>query len=184
MLLFGRWVQDALSRKSQDSIAETSARGGETLNAVPTVQAFTQEKYEQREFAVTVERAFAYARSRTLARAMLTAVAIFTASASLATIALVGLHDIVAGQISGGMLVQVHHLWLSGGGRRGRLVGNLGRSAACRRRVGTADGIAAREARHRAARSSRGAARSAQGQREFRACHLPLSHPARRRGAA
>jgi ATP-binding cassette, subfamily B, bacterial len=45
MLVFGRWVR-SLSRKSQDSLAETSARGGEILNAVPTVQAFTQEKYE------------------------------------------------------------------------------------------------------------------------------------------
>src|SRR6185312_11066724 len=54
MLLFGRWVR-TLSRKSQDSIAETSARGGETLNAVSTVQAFTQEAYERREFGGTVE---------------------------------------------------------------------------------------------------------------------------------
>ena len=142
MLVFGRWVR-SLSRKSQDSIAETSARGGEILNAVPTVQAFTQEKYERREFGATVERAFAIASSRTLARSILTAVAIFTASASLATIALVGLHDIVTGQISGGMLVQVHYLWLPGRGRRGRLVGNLGRSATRRRCIGTADGIAA-----------------------------------------
>ena len=40
MLLFGRWVR-RLSRASQDSIADTAARGSETLNAIPTVQAFT-----------------------------------------------------------------------------------------------------------------------------------------------
>ena len=105
MLLFGRWVR-TLSRKSQDSIAETSARGGETLNAVSTVQAFTQEAFERREFAVTVERAFAYARSRTVARAILTAVAIFTVFASLATVGLVGLEDIIAHRMTGGLLVQ------------------------------------------------------------------------------
>ncbi len=105
MLLFGRWVR-TLSRKSQDSIAETSARGGETLNAVSTVQAFTQEAFERREFAVTVERAFAYARSRTVARAILTAVAIFTVFASLATVGLIGLEDIIAHRMTGGLLVQ------------------------------------------------------------------------------
>jgi ATP-binding cassette subfamily B protein len=105
MLLFGRWVR-TLSRKSQDSIAETSARGGETLNAVSTVQAFTQEKFERSAFAATVETAFAYARSRTLARAILTAVAIFAVFASLATVGLVGLQDIIAHRMTGGLLVQ------------------------------------------------------------------------------
>jgi ATP-binding cassette subfamily B protein len=105
MLVFGRWVR-RLSRKSQDSIAETSARGTEILNAVPTVQAFTQEKLERREFGATVERAFAFARSRTLARAILTAVAFFTIFASLATVAMVGLQDIGAGRMTPGLLVQ------------------------------------------------------------------------------
>ncbi|MGH6827358.1 MAG: ABC transporter transmembrane domain-containing protein, partial [Rhizomicrobium sp.] len=105
ILLFGRWVR-SLSRKSQDSIADTSARAGETLNAVPTVQAFTQENFERRAFATTVERAFFYARSRTRARAVLTAVAIFTAFASLATVGVVGLHDIIAHRMTGGLLVQ------------------------------------------------------------------------------
>ena len=68
MLLFGRWVRK-LSRASQDSIADTSARGTETLNAVPTVQAFTQEAHERRAFGAAVERAFAFARDRTRARA-------------------------------------------------------------------------------------------------------------------
>ena len=105
ILLFGRWVR-RLSRQSQDSIAETSARGTEILNAVPTVQAFTQEAFERREFGATVERAFAYAKSRTVARAILTAVAFFTIFASLATVAMVGLQDIEAGRMTPGLLVQ------------------------------------------------------------------------------
>jgi len=137
MLVFGRWVR-SLSRKSQDSIAETSARGGEILNAVPTVQAFTQEKYEEREFGATVERAFAVARSRTLARSILTAVAIFTASASLATIALVGLHDIVTGRISGGMLVKfiIYGFLVAGGvGALSETWGDLQRAAGASERL-------------------------------------------------
>ena len=60
MLLFGRWVR-SLSRKSQDPIADTSARASETLNAVQTVQAFTQEDMSGATSARTVERAFAIA---------------------------------------------------------------------------------------------------------------------------
>ena len=108
MLVFGRWVR-RLSRQSQDSIAEIAARGTETLNAVPTVQAFTQENYERRAFGDAVERAFGFARDRTKARAILTAVAIFTTFASLATVLLVGLHDVIAGRTSGGDLVAFMH---------------------------------------------------------------------------
>jgi ATP-binding cassette subfamily B protein len=104
ILLFGRWVRK-LSRQSQDAIAETAARGTETLNAVPTVQAFTQEDYERRTFGEAVERSFSFARDRTKARAILTAVAIFTAFGCLATILLVGLHDVIAHRTTGGDLV-------------------------------------------------------------------------------
>lgn len=116
MLLFGRWVRK-LSRASQDSIADTAARGTETLNAVPTVQAFTQENFERRAFGVAVERAFDFARRRTMARAVLTAVAIFTAFASLATVGLIGLHDMIGGKLTGGDLVAfIIYGFLTGGG--------------------------------------------------------------------
>ncbi len=116
LLVFGRWVRK-LSRLSQDSIAETAARGTETLNAVPTVQAFTQEAYERDAFGAAVERAFTHARSRTLARAILTAIAIFTAFAGLATVGLIGLHDFLGGRISAGQLVAfIFYGFLTGGG--------------------------------------------------------------------
>ncbi|HKY17341.1 MAG TPA: ABC transporter transmembrane domain-containing protein [Rhizomicrobium sp.] len=116
MLLFGRWVR-TLSRASQDSVADTAARGTETLNAVPTVQAFTQENFERSAFAASVERAFDFARRRTMARAILTAVAIFTAFASLATVGLVGLHDMIGGRLTGGDLVAfIIYGFLTGGG--------------------------------------------------------------------
>ena len=49
MILFGRWVRK-LRRKSQDRIADTSARASETLNAVQTVQAFTHEDVRAQRF--------------------------------------------------------------------------------------------------------------------------------------
>ncbi len=116
MLFFGRWVRK-LSRVSQDSIAETAARGTEVLNAVSTVQAFTEEAHERAAFASSVERSFVIARRRTLARAILTAVAIFTAFASLATVGLIGLHDMIAGRLTGGDLVAfIIYGFLTGGG--------------------------------------------------------------------
>jgi ATP-binding cassette subfamily B protein len=105
LLLFGRWVRK-LSRASQDSIADTSARAGETLNAVSTVQAFTQERYERATYGEAVERSFGFAIIRTRARAFLTIVAIFTVFAALATVLLVGLYDIIAHRMTGGTLVQ------------------------------------------------------------------------------
>ena len=137
MLLFGRWVR-RLSRQSQDSIADTAARGTETLNAVPTVQAFTMENYERREFAGSVERAFVYAQKRTGARAILTAVAIFTAFASLATVALIGLHDVIGGRISGGQLVAFIFYGVLVGGGVGSLAevwGDLQRAAGASERL-------------------------------------------------
>ncbi|HET7083770.1 MAG TPA: ABC transporter transmembrane domain-containing protein [Rhizomicrobium sp.] len=137
MLLFGRWVRK-LSRQSQDSIAETAARGTETLNAVPTVQAFTQENFERRAFGEAVERAFGFARDRTRARAILTAVAIFTAFACLATILLVGLHDLIAHRTTGGDLVAFIFFGLLVGGGVGSLSevwGDLQRAAGASERL-------------------------------------------------
>jgi len=116
MLFFGRWVRK-LSRVSQDSIAETAARGTEVLNAVSTVQAFTEEAHERAAFGLSVERSFDIARRRTLARAILTAVAIFTAFASLATVGLIGLHDMIQGRLTGGDLEAfIIYGFLTGGG--------------------------------------------------------------------
>ena len=137
MLVFGRWVR-RLSRQSQDAIAETAARGTETLNAVPTVQAFTQENYERRAFGGAVERAFGFARERTKARAILTAVAIFSSFASLATVLLVGLHEVIAGRTTGGDLVAFIFFGALVGGGVGSLSevwGDLQRAAGATERL-------------------------------------------------
>jgi len=137
ILLFGRLVRK-LSRASQDSIADTAARGAETLNAVSTVQAFTQENYERKAFGDAVERAFGFARDRTRARAILTAVAIFTAFASLATVMLVGLHDVISGRMSGGQLVEFIFYGVLVGGGVGSLSevwGDLQRAAGASERL-------------------------------------------------
>ena len=105
LILFGRWVR-RLSRSSQDRIADTSAQASETLNAVQTVQAFTREREERRAFAGTVEKSFAAAITRTKARAVMTAVVIFTFFSALASVLYIGAQDVVVHRMTAGVLVQ------------------------------------------------------------------------------
>jgi ATP-binding cassette subfamily B protein len=58
----GRWVRK-LSRQSQDSIADTSARARRNLNAVPTVQALPRKPMSAALFEKPVERSFDFARA-------------------------------------------------------------------------------------------------------------------------
>lgn len=61
--LFGRWVR-RLSRDAQDRIADISAVGDESINAIQTVQAFAQEDRERGRFGQIVEAAVAAAKRR------------------------------------------------------------------------------------------------------------------------
>jgi ATP-binding cassette, subfamily B, bacterial len=70
VLIFSRRVRK-LSRSSQDRVADISSVAGETLNAMPTVQANVQESREQERFSSRVEDAFATGMKRTSVRAML-----------------------------------------------------------------------------------------------------------------
>ncbi|HEX9159163.1 MAG TPA: ABC transporter transmembrane domain-containing protein [Rhizomicrobium sp.] len=105
LILFGRWVR-TLSRRSQDRIADTSARASETINAVQTVQAFTQENAERGRFGKAVELSFDVAVVRTRARAVMTAVVIFAVFSSIVGVAYVGAHDVAAKAMTAGLLFQ------------------------------------------------------------------------------
>jgi ATP-binding cassette subfamily B protein len=105
LILFGRWVR-VLSRRSQDRVADTSARASETLYAVQTVQAFTHEAIDRALFGRTVEGSFDVAVLRTRARAAMTAVVMFAASACIIAIAWVGIIDVNARAMTAGQLVQ------------------------------------------------------------------------------
>lgn len=105
LILFGRWVR-TLSRKSQDSVADTSARASETLNAVQTVQAFTHENEDRKLFGENVETSFAVAVTRTRARAVMTAVTIFAMAACVVGVLWVGARDVMDHSMTGGELMQ------------------------------------------------------------------------------
>lgn len=105
LVIFGRWVR-RLSRASQDRLADTSAFGSESLNAIQTVQAFTHENIDRERFSATVERSFETARARIVARAILTALIFFLGLSSVVGVLWFGAHDVVEGEMSGGALLQ------------------------------------------------------------------------------
>ena len=105
IVFFGRRVRK-LSRDSQDRIADASALAGEILNAMPTVQAFTQEAREAERFGVSVENAFATAIRRVRARSLLTVVAILLVFGAIVFVLWLGAHAVIQGTMSGGDLGQ------------------------------------------------------------------------------
>jgi ATP-binding cassette, subfamily B, bacterial len=102
---FGRAVRRR-SRAAQDTLADASAYAAELIGAVRILQAFTYETIARARFAAAVERAFAAARTSTLARAVLTAVAIFLVFASVVVVLWIGAQDVLSGRITAGLLGQ------------------------------------------------------------------------------
>ena len=105
ILIFGRRVR-ALSRSSQDRIADSSAMAGETLNAVQTVQAFAQEARETVRFDGSVALSFDTALARIRARSQLTAVVIMLVFGAVVFVLWLGARAVLAGQMSSGLLAQ------------------------------------------------------------------------------
>ncbi|MBK8957081.1 MAG: ATP-binding cassette domain-containing protein [Proteobacteria bacterium] len=105
IILAGRRVR-ALSRASQDRLADTSALAGEVLNAMPLVQAYTLEQLHGARYDASVQGAFDAARRRIRQRALLTAYAITMVFGALVLVLWIGAQDVVSGRMSGGELGQ------------------------------------------------------------------------------
>ena len=105
IILAGRRVR-ALSRASQDRLADTSALAGEVLNAMPLVQAYTLEDLHGARYDQAVHGAFEAARRRIRQRALLTAYAITMVFGALVLVLWIGAQDVVSGRMSGGELGQ------------------------------------------------------------------------------
>jgi ATP-binding cassette subfamily B protein len=105
LIAFGRWVRK-LSRRAQDTLAEASAYAAENLSAVRAMQAFAYEKTASRRYRTAVERSFSAAKERMKARAVLTALVMFIAVASVTGVLWFGASSVIAGNLSGGRLGQ------------------------------------------------------------------------------
>src|SRR4029077_7924167 len=98
LVAFGRLVRRR-SRTAQDTLADASAYAAELISAVRPLQAFTNERLADTRFSGAVERAYSAAIHSTRARAVLTAVIIFLASASVVGILYVGAKMVLAEQM-------------------------------------------------------------------------------------
>ncbi|WP_097175981.1 ABC transporter transmembrane domain-containing protein [Stappia indica] len=105
LIAFGRSVRRR-SRHAQDTLADASAYASETLGAVRTLQAFTNEAMASLRFGSSVEEAFRAARTAIFARALLTAFAMFIIAGSVVTVLWVGASDVFVGRITAGELGQ------------------------------------------------------------------------------
>jgi ATP-binding cassette subfamily B protein len=103
IIAIGRRVKK-LSRESQDRIADASALAGEILNAMPTVQAFTQEKQEAGRFAARTESSFVTAIRRTRVRSALTVLIITAVMGTIIFVLWIGARQVHEGILTGGQL--------------------------------------------------------------------------------
>ncbi len=118
--LSGRRVRKA-SEKAQNKLADANARAGETLGAMHTVQSYARELFEQSRYATAITQALAAARKRIRLQALLTMIVIILFFGAITFVLWVGAHDVAAGSMSAGTLVQFMVYALIGAGSVGAL---------------------------------------------------------------
>ncbi|BDR19918.1 ABC transporter ATP-binding protein/permease [Vibrio sp. STUT-A16] len=103
ILFYGRRVR-ALSRQSQDSMADVGSYAGEAIEHIKTVQSFSSEPHERAAFAVEVEKAYEVGRQRVKQRAILISGVIVIVFSAIAGMLWVGGSDVIHGEMSAGDL--------------------------------------------------------------------------------
>ncbi len=137
IVLFGRKVR-ALSREAQARLADMVSEGGETLDAVRTVQAFAQEDHASQRFGEATERAFGAACRRIARRAVMTTLVIFIVFSAVGFLLWMGGHDVITGQISAGDLsafIFYAVLVAGSGGAISETIGDLQRASGAAERL-------------------------------------------------
>jgi ATP-binding cassette, subfamily B, bacterial len=125
VVLFGRRIR-ALSRASQDRIADVGTTISETLGAMKVVQAFGQEQRELVRFSGTVEQAFAVARRRFSMRAIMTFTIIALVFSAIVLLLWEGAIDVAAGRMTGGTIAAFVFTGVLVGGAFGALTETYG----------------------------------------------------------
>lgn len=103
LLIYGRRVR-ALSRKSQDSMADVGSYAGEAIEHIKTVQSYTRENEEKHSFSIEVGKSFEIAKNRIQQRAVLIAGVILIVFSAITGMLWVGGSDVISGNMSGGDL--------------------------------------------------------------------------------
>ena len=131
ILFYGRRVR-ALSRLSQDRVADVGSYVGANLSQIKTVQAFNHQPHDRRYFAEVSEKAFDIARQRIRQRAWLTTLAISLVMGAVGVVIWIGGLDVIHGRISPGELAAfVFYSLLVGvaAGAISEVIGELQRAA-------------------------------------------------------
>ena len=137
LVILGRRVR-GLSRASQDRIADSSALAGEVLNAITTVQAYTQESTERNKFNHAVEQGFETAMRRISVRAGLTAGVIILVFGAVVGVLWIGAQSVLTGAMSAGQLGQfvLYAVFTAGAtGALSEVWGDLQRAAGANERL-------------------------------------------------
>ncbi|GAA0267150.1 ABC transporter transmembrane domain-containing protein [Alteraurantiacibacter aestuarii] len=101
--MFGRRLR-AVSRESQDRVADVGAMISEVLGAMKIVQGFNQESREQARFAASVEATFETARRRIVLRSTMTAIIIAVIFGAITALMWRGAMQVAEGTLSGGTI--------------------------------------------------------------------------------
>lgn len=101
--VLGRRVR-ALSRRTQDRVAEVGGRVDETLYAIQTVQSHVQEAAERDRYGHAVEAAFGSSIRRAAVGALLAASVILLMFILITGVLWIGGHDVLSGSMTAGEL--------------------------------------------------------------------------------
>jgi ATP-binding cassette, subfamily B, bacterial len=116
----GRSVRER-SRRAQDRLADATAFATESLSAVRVMQSFLAERFTARRYRDAAFGAYEAARAMTQARATVTAAAIFLAFGSVVVVLWLGAQEVIAHQMTGGVLSQFVLFAVFGAGALGQL---------------------------------------------------------------
>ena len=103
MAIYGRRLR-ALSRKSQDTVADIGTYAGEIVQNIKVVQSFTREPEESRAFKNEVEKAFSAAKRIIMQSSLIIAAAMILVFTGLGAMIWFGAQDVTNGDISAGEL--------------------------------------------------------------------------------
>ncbi len=103
VILFGR-CEKKLSKLQQERIADLGAQAEETVSFMRTVQAFTHEAIDRRNYAAATEAFMNVALRRIRVRAILILIVIMLGFGAITFSLWVGGRDVLAGRITGGEL--------------------------------------------------------------------------------
>ncbi len=103
IIIIGRRVR-RYAKIAQEKLADVSANIDETVHGIKTVQAYTHEALEERQFNSKAEAALAAALLRIRARALMSMIVISLVFTAIGVILWIGGHDVLQGTMSAGQL--------------------------------------------------------------------------------